>query len=173
VLDNGNSYIIINNSKYNKYIRYDIGKLFCISKAKVMGYKTNLGSIIIYLKKHLVYIPKNGLEKYYYSNEKTIDDLTYTATPTVRSKGEFSSQASLVKFQSILGFNRHCISGHIPCVYLKGSFQQHKLIIYFHSNAEDIVSAFNLIESISTNLGRSMIMMEYPGYSIYQSNTGM
>lgn len=50
-------------------------------------------------------------------------------------------------------------SGSIPCVYLKGTSLEKKLIIYFHSNAEDIVSAFAFVQEISKSLGRSVLMM--------------
>lgn len=76
----------------------------------------------------------------------------------------------MFKFKIMMSIKtkRKCTNGYIPCVYLKGTYYENKLIIYFHSNGEDIISAFRFVEGINTNSGRSVLMMEYPGYSIYQ-----
>lgn len=68
----------------------------------------------------------------------------------------------------MLRTKKGCPSGYIPCVYLKGSYHDNKLVIYFHSNGEDIITAFGFAQAINSSSGRSVLMVEYPGYSIYR-----
>lgn len=57
----------------------------------------------------------------------------------------------------------------MPCVYIKGTYDESKLIIYFHSNAEDLISSFDFVKSIGKCTGRSVLVVEYPGYSVYKN----
>lgn len=61
---------------------------------------------------------------------------------------------------------------YIPCLLL---FSRYKLIsknfcIFFHGNAEDIFAAREVADKIRTDLSMNVLIVEYPGYSIYQEN---
>ena len=57
---------------------------------------------------------------------------------------------------------------YIPCLFLKHYNHQTKnIIIMFHGNAEDIFGARNMGEALCQKLHMNIIIVEYPGYSIY------
>jgi len=59
----------------------------------------------------------------------------------------------------------------IPCLFTNyGRYSSDKLLIYFHSNAEDIHSSRAWCEAISENLCVTVLAVEYPGYSYYVDN---
>jgi esterase/lipase len=57
---------------------------------------------------------------------------------------------------------------HIPCLFIRDyNYQSNNIIIMFHGNAEDIFGARNMGEALSQRLHMNIIIVEYPGYSIY------
>lgn len=56
---------------------------------------------------------------------------------------------------------------NISCLYLKSPSQSSKLIIYFHANAEDLGSSYELLDKIRKKMNINIIAPEYPGYGIY------
>ncbi len=61
---------------------------------------------------------------------------------------------------------------HIPCLLL---FSRYKLVsksfcIFFHGNAEDIFAARDIADRIRTDLSMNVIVIEYPGYSLYKED---
>ena len=57
---------------------------------------------------------------------------------------------------------------YIPCLFLRDHNSQSKnIIIMFHGNAEDIFGARNIAETLCLNLHMNIILVEYPGYSLY------
>jgi hypothetical protein len=44
------------------------------------------------------------------------------------------------------------------------------LVIYFHGNAEDLTTTIDFVGYINQKLGFSVLVMEYPGYSVYEGN---
>ena len=68
------------------------------------------------------------------------------------------------------------IIGHIPCLLLlanKKNLLSKNFFIYFHGNAEDIFFSKELADRIKQNLSVNILIVEYPGYSIYkQSKSG-
>ena len=60
------------------------------------------------------------------------------------------------------------INSHIPCLFLRDHNSQSKnIIIMFHGNAEDIFGARNMGDALCQKLHMNLIIVEYPGYSIY------
>ncbi len=56
----------------------------------------------------------------------------------------------------------------IPCMYIGyGSQPLSKVLLYFHSNAEDIYLSRPWCEQLAEGLGISVIAVEYPGYGYY------
>jgi len=57
---------------------------------------------------------------------------------------------------------------HIPCLFLRDHNSKSKnIIIMFHGNAEDIFGARNMADAICQKVHMNIILVEYPGYSIY------
>lgn len=61
-------------------------------------------------------------------------------------------------------------SEHIPCLFL---FSRYKMVsknfcIFFHGNAEDIFAARDIADKIRIDLSMNVIVVEYPGYSLYK-----
>ena len=56
---------------------------------------------------------------------------------------------------------------NIPCLYIP-CFSSNKLALYFHGNSEDIFDS-KLPKYLSQELSISIISIEYPGYSVYNS----
>ena len=46
-----------------------------------------------------------------------------------------------------------------------------KLIVYFHGNAEDVGSCYDMLVKLSIEFKCSVLAMEYPGYAIYKSES--
>lgn len=62
---------------------------------------------------------------------------------------------------------------YIPCIFIrdKSSKLSKNFIIVFHGNAEDVFSSRNLGDSLYKKIGMNIIIVEYPGYSIYKGES--
>ena len=59
---------------------------------------------------------------------------------------------------------------HIPCLFLRDYNSHSKnIIIMFHGNAEDIFGAKSMGHALCQKLHMNIIIVEYPGYSIYNN----
>ena len=60
---------------------------------------------------------------------------------------------------------------YIPCLFLqdKSNKKSKNFILLFHGNAEDIFGARSLGEKLCSQLYMNIIIIEYPGYSIYKT----
>lgn len=65
-------------------------------------------------------------------------------------------------------FIKRYLTGLIPCMYLESRLPSDKLLIYFHQNAEDISTAYGFADEFRRGLGTNILLVEYPGYSLYQ-----
>ena len=62
-------------------------------------------------------------------------------------------------------------TSHIPCLFIKDHTSLSKnIIIMFHGNAEDIFGAKNIGDELCQKLHMNVIIVEYPGYSIYHED---
>lgn len=61
----------------------------------------------------------------------------------------------------------------IPCLYITDKTKKlsKNFIIVFHGNAEDIFSSSNMGYSLHKKIGMNIIIVEYPGYSIYKGDS--
>lgn len=59
----------------------------------------------------------------------------------------------------------------IPCLFIRdrSTNNSKNIIIMFHGNAEDIFGARTMGETLCKKVKMNVIIVEYPGYSIYQS----
>ena len=62
---------------------------------------------------------------------------------------------------------------YIPCIFLqdKSNKKSKNFLLLFHGNAEDIFGARILGDKLRQKLYMNIIIIEYPGYSIYKSNS--
>ena len=58
---------------------------------------------------------------------------------------------------------------YIPCLFLKSSTPTDKLLIYFHSNYEDLGNTYSFCNKISSSLNMNVLAVEYPNYGLYKS----
>ena len=59
---------------------------------------------------------------------------------------------------------------YIPCLFLRDyNYQSKNIIIMFHGNAEDIFGAKTMGDALCQKLHMNIIIVEYPGYSIYNN----
>ena len=56
---------------------------------------------------------------------------------------------------------------YIPCLFIQEYEQRSKFLIFFHGNSEDIFISELLGQYLSEFLKMNVIIVEYPGYSIY------
>lgn len=66
--------------------------------------------------------------------------------------------------------NHYNINSHIPCLFLKSSIPTDKLLIYFHSNYEDLGCSYSFCNNICIKLKINVLAIEYPNYGIYKTN---
>jgi hypothetical protein len=57
---------------------------------------------------------------------------------------------------------------YIPCLFLPIKHGA-RLMIYFHANAEDIGSTYEMINYIGHKLSMHVLSVEYPGYGLYKT----
>ena len=64
-------------------------------------------------------------------------------------------------------------NNYIPCIFIrdKTSELSKNFIIVFHGNAEDVFSANKMGNSLYQKIGMNIIIVEYPGYSIYRGES--
>jgi len=57
---------------------------------------------------------------------------------------------------------------YIPCLFIRNNNSKN-FIIFFHGNSEDIFSVESMGLYFKSNLNMNIIIVEYPGYSIYEN----
>ena len=70
------------------------------------------------------------------------------------------------------GQNKDDIKNYIPCLFIPAYEETSKFLIFFHGNAEDIFSCELFCQHLSEYLKMNVVIVEYPGYSIYKSDIG-
>ena len=70
------------------------------------------------------------------------------------------------------GQNKDDIKNYIPCLFIQAYEETSKFLIFFHGNAEDIFSCELFCQHLCENLKMNVVIVEYPGYSIYNSDKG-
>lgn len=59
----------------------------------------------------------------------------------------------------------------IPCIFLKALSGSSKILIFFHGNAEDLKTSYDLLDVFRSVLSVNVIAVEYPGYGVYKGKT--
>ena len=64
-------------------------------------------------------------------------------------------------------------NSYIPCIFIRDKTNKlsKNFIIVFHGNAEDVFSASKMGNSLYQKIGMNIIIVEYPGYSIYKGES--
>jgi esterase/lipase len=61
------------------------------------------------------------------------------------------------------------IENYIPCLFIQEREQSSKFLIFFHGNSEDIFLSELIGQLFAEKLQMNVIIVEYPGYSIYNA----
>lgn len=61
------------------------------------------------------------------------------------------------------------IENYIPCLFIQEAEQSSKFLIFFHGNSEDIFLSELIGQYFAEILQMNVIIVEYPGYSIYNA----
>ena len=61
------------------------------------------------------------------------------------------------------------IENYIPCLFIQEAEQSSKFLIFFHGNSEDIFLSELIGQYFAEKLQMNVIIVEYPGYSIYNA----
>lgn len=65
--------------------------------------------------------------------------------------------------------NSNKIENYIPCLFIQEYEQSSNFIIFFHGNSEDIFISELLGQYFSEKFKMNVVIVEYPGYSIYKA----
>ena len=63
--------------------------------------------------------------------------------------------------------NNENINNYIPCLFIPEFESSSKFLIFFHGNADDIFTSELFCQYFSEKLRMNVLIIEYPGYSIY------
>jgi pimeloyl-ACP methyl ester carboxylesterase len=74
------------------------------------------------------------------------------------------------KFQEVKNGPKDKNIEYIPCLFYPAAKKTDIILIYFHSNYEDIGNASPLLKIICKYLNINVLAIEYPNYGIYSSN---
>ena len=58
----------------------------------------------------------------------------------------------------------------IPCLFKHNPTATNKILVYFHGNNEDLGQAFQFIKYIQYTIDIHIIVVEYPGYGVYEGS---
>jgi len=75
-----------------------------------------------------------------------------------------------INSKSIIFINKgkkNNIENYIPCLFIQEVNQSSKFIIFFHGNSEDIFNSELIGQYFAEKLKMNVVIVEYPGYSIY------
>ena len=56
----------------------------------------------------------------------------------------------------------------IPCIYIKSSIPSKYVMVFYHANAADLGLCMSFGRTLSSHLDVHVLMVEYPGYGIYE-----
>lgn len=96
-----------------------------------------------------------------YAQQTTLSDSHPDNTPYSNRAGV--QQFALSPVEASKGQPRYSI----PCLFLRQNMFQTKILLYFHSNAEDIHLSYELCKALMIQLNVCVLAMEYPGYSYF------
>lgn len=78
---------------------------------------------------------------------------------------KYISEAQMIQAQKQDPQKLIKVTDAIPCMFLPG-LKPDKIVVFFHGNGEDISSAHDFGNYIGKELGLSILIMEYRGYSV-------
>ena len=67
------------------------------------------------------------------------------------------------------GINENNTNNYIPCLFIPEYQNSSKFLIFFHGNADDIFTSELFCQYFSEKLRMNVLIVEYPGYSIYDA----
>ena len=103
-----------------------------------------------------------------YFFQKMITQNIILRNPKFNFKNILDYENKLIFIEKFEGVDS--LNNYIPCLFLINNDSQNFLIC-FHGNSEDILSAEKNCLILKTNLNMNVVIVEYPKYSIYTSDT--
>lgn len=87
---------------------------------------------------------------------------------------EFDYKKTNINSKSIIYIKKNkeidnMIENYIPCLFIQEREQSSKFLIFFHGNSEDIFLSELIGQLFAEKLQMNVIIVEYPGYSIYNA----
>jgi hypothetical protein len=68
-------------------------------------------------------------------------------------------------------FFAQLVDHYIPCTMIYPTIECSKILVFFHANAEDIGQSYAFCKDVNEKLDCYVLLVEYPGYSVYPGNT--
>ena len=137
---------------------------------------------------HLIYIPKKDFsykDKLKYSvNSNSTNQSNGNKPLTLKNNGKLvyhNKSSSMIQKVPSVTFtidnkfeekNKNALENkleHIPCLFYSPEKKSDMIILYFHSNYEDIGNSSSLLKLICKYLSINILAVEYPNYGIYKS----
>ena len=137
---------------------------------------------------HLIYIPKKDYsykDKLKYSiNQNSIIQTKDKKTMSIKNNGKLvyhNKSSSMIqkvpsvtftidnKFKDKVNNISENKIEHIPCLYYPSEKKSDLILLYFHSNYEDIGNSASLLKLMCKYLSINILAVEYPNYGIYSS----
>ena len=92
-----------------------------------------------------------------------INSILFPAPPPNYSISEFG--------QDLIWIPKQSENFSIPCLLLQSEELSNKILIFFHGNAEDLKSSYELGDLFRTVLHINVLAVEYPGYGLYKAKS--
>lgn len=115
---------------------------------------------------------------------KVLDSLHDNEDEAANENSDMDSR--LIKSKVIGGVSRHrrtegdpreyelffaqLVDHYIPCIMLYPTIECSKILVFYHANAEDIGQSHAFCKDVNEKLDCYVLLVEYPGYSIYPGN---
>ena len=122
-----------------------------------LKYSDNLNSKIQLKDKKNITIKNNGKLVYHNKSSSMIQkvpSVTFTIDNKFKEKQNSPTENNLE---------------HIPCLFYSSEKKSDIILLYFHSNYEDIGNSSSLLKLICKYLSINILAVEYPNYGIYSS----
>ena len=135
-------------------------------------------------KDHLIYIPKKDYsykDKLKYTmQENNIEKKSLSLKTSGKPVFHYKSTSMIQrvpsvtftldnKFEDSKNSSTDSNLEHIPCLFYSSNIPTEKIMLYFHSNYEDIGNSAPLLNLMSRILNINILAVEYPNYGIYKS----
>lgn len=117
-------------------------------------------------------VPKK-LDTLHDNEDETANENCDMSTRPVKGKiitGVNRKKASENDPREYENFFAELVDHYIPCLLVYPTIECSKILVFFHANAEDIGQSYSFCKDVNEKLDCYVLLVEYPGYSIYPGN---